>query len=965
MRGMRVTLLMAVIAATAQTALAQTGRIYGTVTDQSKAVLPGVTVTVNNPGTGFNQVTVTDAQGHYEARALPIGRYSVGAELAGFAPVRKADINVGLDAQIQIDLLMSVGALAESITVGGQAPIIDTRSSEVGANISQDQIQNLPVQARQWINLATLLPGTGQDAIRSQYYNNVNIGAGINYYTNGFYVDGVINNWQQQGEPRQDYPQDSIAEFRVDASNAPTQYGWFQGGVLSSVTRSGTNEFHGSGFEYYRNASLNARTVFETVKPDYRRDQVGGSLGGPIAKDRAQFYFAGEYTNEHKFFTVNTRGIYPNLDGGNEAPQWLYMLVGRYDQTLTSKQRLFVRVAGEDNRFSFLTAGGTVAASGGFSFAAPRLSAVGGHTWVLGSGALNEFRVQYAPATYIGWASCQNSLSADVIKSAAFTCVPGLRPTTSGSFTPERLLSVPTIYSRPSVTEGTASNFVGPERRTEFKDDFTKAIGAHELKFGADLNWILWTPDNLGVSQAWTFASDAPYDPAIPSTYPTLFTQRLSPYYNRIPSTEHSAYVQDTWRLGNALTANLGLRYDIQTGVWNENLLSNPQPAIVLPTHTIFAGGLLPQSLFPYYDAGVRGDTDNFGPRLGVSWTPSSGTVVRASYGIYYNRFVANSGGTRAELDPLAYTVIIRNPSYPDPYNGRDPFALAAASKNVIIMGNGNQNPRTQQFSAGFTRQIDAHTSVSVDAVIANGSNQPTMLDANYFATPAAIAGGTRPNSQYGQVTENLTIGTEQYRSLEMRLERRMADRWQMLVSYTLATAKITNTALPPNQFDQGAEFGYAPADRRHRLKASGTVVVIGDVSVSGILSYQSSLPFEVTAGRDLNGDGVATDRVPGITYEQGCRAGNALSLVNTYRASTNLAPVSSIACPSYLDIDLQASKSFDVRAGRLTLMFQVFNLFNRANYGLPVGNALSPLFGQATTVTPARQGEVALRFAF
>ena len=965
MRARSVLVLVAIVLGLAPAAFAQEGQIYGTVTDASKAILPGVSITITNPDTGQTRTVVTDQQGQYEAQALPIGHYTVSAELSGFNTVKRENVAVDLDAKVQIDITLTVGAMSESLTVSGAAPVIDTRSSEVGANVSQEQIQSLPVQARQWINLATLLPGTGQDAIRSQYYNNVNIGAGINYYTNGFYVDGVINNWQQQGEPRQDYPQDAIAEFRVDASNAPIPYGWFQGGVLSSVTKSGGNTFHGDAFEYYRNATLNAKTVFDVTKPNYRRNQVGGSIGGPVIKDKAQFFFSTEYTNEHKFFTVTTHGLYPNLEGEFEAPQWVNMLDGRYDEQLTKDQHAFLRVADEHNKYTYLLTGGIASANTGFDFAAPRLSVVGGHTWVISNTLLNEARVQYAPATYYGWPACQNSVPAETITTTPFSCVAGLEPTVSGSFTQQRLDSVPTLFSRPTLTEGTGSDFVGPERRWEVKDDVTKTLGAHVLHAGADLNWIVWTPDNLGVSQSWTFATDAPYNPAHPATYPTLFTQRLSPYYNRLPTTEHSAYVQDNWQIRTNLTANIGVRYDIQTGVWNENLLSNPQPAIVLPTHTIFAGGLLPPALYPYYNGSTRGDYDNLGPRIGVTWTPSAGQVVRASYGLYYNRYVANSGGTRAELDPLAYTVIIKNPSYPDPYKGQDPFALAAASKNVSIMGNTNQNPRTQQYSVGYSKQIAESMSASVDAIYANGSYQPTELDANYFATPANVGLGVRPNPAYGQVAEFSTTGIERYRSVELRLERRLANHWQMLTSYTYATAKITDPALPPNQFNTSGEFGYAPADRRHRLKASGTVQLPAQVSLSGIVTYQSSLPFEATAGRDLNGDGVATDRVPGLTYDQGCRASNALDMVNAYRASAKLAPIASLACPSYADVDMVASKAITIQAKHIVVLFQVFNLLNRANYGLPVGNALSPLFGQSTTVTPGRQGELAVRFNF
>ena len=159
----------------------------------------------------------------------------MAAELAGFRTVTKTELDVGIGTQVQVDIELEVSTIQESVVVVGESPLVDTRRSEVGGNISEEQIKTLPVQGRQWIDLATLLPGTGQDAIRASFYNSVNIGAGINFYSNGFYVDGVNNNWQQQGEPRQDFPQEAIAEFRVHAFNARATYGFAQGGVLSTV----------------------------------------------------------------------------------------------------------------------------------------------------------------------------------------------------------------------------------------------------------------------------------------------------------------------------------------------------------------------------------------------------------------------------------------------------------------------------------------------------------------------------------------------------------------------------------------------------------------------------------------------------------------------------------------------------------------------------------------------------------
>src|SRR5262249_7718845 len=153
----------------------------------------------------------------------------------------------------------------------------------------------------------------------------------------------------------------------------------------------------------------------------------------------------------------------------------------------------------------------------------------------------------------------------------------------------------------------------------------------------------------------------------------------------------------------------------------------------------------------------------------------------------------------------------------------------------------------------------------SVDVTIANGENQPTTLDINYFATPAALAARVRPNASYGQVQAGLTTGLLRYRAMELRVDKRLSHRWQVLGSYTLASAQNTAATLPADQFNAGAEYNWADPDRRHRLTVSSIVQIPGGVQASGIVKYQSSLPVNITAGRDLNGDGLATDRPAGI----------------------------------------------------------------------------------------------------
>src|SRR5262249_20730919 len=183
-----------------------------------------------------------------------------------------------------------------------------------------------------------------------------------------------------------------------------------------------------------------------------------------------------------------------------------------------------------------------------------------------------------------------------------------------------------------------------------------------------DLNWILWTPDNMGIAPVFTFSTDLPFDPNNRATYPTSFSQRLSPTYDRFPSTEHSLYVGDTWRVTPNLTVTPGLRYDLQTGVWNEDLLNLDMPEVKLIDRVLRPAGKQDPALFPFYDRSTRGDKNNFGPRIGATWnvTGNGQQIVRAGYGLYYNRYRAN-GQPRAELDPLLLQVNITNPSYPDP----------------------------------------------------------------------------------------------------------------------------------------------------------------------------------------------------------------------------------------------------------------------------------------------------------
>src|SRR4051812_36692132 len=289
--------LACVIAATPAIAQTTNGVISGTITDAQGGVLPGVTVTGRNVETGITRTVVTESDGLYRLTALPPGRYDLRAELQGFGTAAIPEMTLLTGTEITRNITMQVQGLNESVTVTGEAPIVEVTRSDVSGVITQDQMQNLPLATRQPMDLALLMPGTSQDGVRARKANS-NIGAGAFTNGSGLLVDGVWNKEGNTGEPRQDFPKSAIQEFKVYLSQSPAEYGWTAGGTVSMATKSGTNQFHGEGFEQYQNQALSVQDPFSkkagNPKPNFSRHQYGGAIGGPIIKDKLHFFEAAE-----------------------------------------------------------------------------------------------------------------------------------------------------------------------------------------------------------------------------------------------------------------------------------------------------------------------------------------------------------------------------------------------------------------------------------------------------------------------------------------------------------------------------------------------------------------------------------------------------------------------------------------------------------------------------------------------
>jgi hypothetical protein len=917
-----------------------TGQISGVVRDEQGGALPGATVTLRNQATGVQRTTTSEADGSYRFGGLGPGRYTVTAELSGFATIEVRDLEMTIGLELNQNFTMQIQSLAETVTVVGEAPVVDTTKSEVSGVVTQKQIETLPINSRQYLSLALLMPGTSVDSTRS-FFPTVNVGGSMTFNSTGNVVDGVINNFAEDGEPRQNLPEDAVEEFKVSNVQYKAEYGLATGGIVQVVTKSGTNRLRGTAFEYFRDKALNARNVFETEKPEFRRHQFGGSVGGPIVRDRMHFFGAVEHTDVQEFYTVSTGlpEFYSSVEGTFAKPFDRTMAFGRVDAQISNTQNLFARYAHEDEKSTCGGCGGTTASTAGFDQETPRRSVVMGHTWVRGTRHLNDFRFQYAKAAYY-------------IAPAGTTIFK-----TTGEFPAERMNRLSRTYEFPSLTWGSSFDELGPEARWQFKDTYAMTFDRHDLKFGADVSYMPYEEENTGnLLGTFSFSEDQFFNPEDPASIANLqgavlFSASLPPINTSHPTKYYVGFVQDDWKIADNVTLNLGLRYERLYGAANEDLDPSIFPIDI-----------------PYIDVSQRGDTNNWGPRTGIVWDLAGDgrTVARGGYGLYYGH-VRILGNLSEFRNYQRFSVNITNPSYPDPYGGRDPAEfIVSGPANITVVANDYVQPYAHQFNMGLSRQLSRDYAVHVDGVVTNTDHDRKTQDLN--ARPAP--GAPRPNPTFGRVDQNQSTGRIRYRALYTKLEKRYSNRNQFLVTYTYTRSHDNNPLqryIDP--FNVDLDWGPSNGERRHALVASGSVLLPLDITVGAVWTLRSQLPWTAISGVDSNGDGFRTDLVPGSARNSGGRDLE-LDAINAWRAANGRAPVTEDQIDSSRVnlVDMRVSKA--VRLGgdrRVDLMFQVFNLFNTTNLqaqfgGGRVNNALSANFGAIQTARPGAQAELAVR---
>ena len=964
--------LFASMALCAATASAQptTGSIIGRVLDDQGAAIPGASITVNSPSTGFTRSDVTDAEGVYRLRALPVGTFDVTVELAGFTSLDRKGVVVNVGQTITIDFSMKVAAVAETVVVTGQTPLIEVSVSSVGGVVDIGRIESIPLNGRQFANLAATLPGVGlgnhSDPTKStQYSPQINGGNGRNV---NYQIDGGDNNDDTVGGLLQLFPLEAIQEFNFVTSRAKAENGRSNGGVMNIVTKSGTNTYRGSFFELFRDKALNSITTTEknagSEKQDYRRHQFGGSFGGPIVKDKIHYFGAAERTQQDTKQVVNTRGLFPSEDGVFDTPYRETLLNVKVTANATQNQYLSVRYGRNQNSQPY--GASALKPRNGWGESTNEFNSVNvNHNWVLG-GKLNEFIFQYAD-----FANNISANSQDPYESFPNGVAIGQSPNT------------------PQTTE---------QKKWQFRDDFSwhvTGMGGVGHDFKAGVNFIneprlfITFNSGKGVIQH-THLTDVVGGPI------STITLNDGDASANIPLKQYAGYVQDDWAVTDNLTLNIGLRYDLITGYQFDQ---SKNPNFVLMQAAGAAGRLAGIKGLENFGKDPKNDTNNWQPRLGFAYSLRDGKdVLRGGWGIYMDMAYTNSNALFAASDATGkgFGAVV---SIDDQTGIKNPdgsfYRVGQPLANILSQNQSSggtpvfgqftdprlQMPYTRQTSLGYSFQLTESMVFTVDGVRADGRNLNSRPRINVGTVGAGASGarqiafvGVQPNAVGTRPA--ISQAESDYTALITGFKRRMTNNLDLTATYTLAKAnsQIGTAADELNANNlQDARLLYdddrvngptSRTDARHQGSLAAVYLFKG-LTVAPTFFYRSRLPLATITGVDTNLNRENNDiTTRAFQYTGVGQAPKDIGECKTWNCSRGAWRTQANLRVSY-DIRIKGS-------ARLTVIGEAFNLFNAENPAFAVTqNQLSTSFMQPNAFAgDFQQGEqrlaqIGFRFAF
>ena len=819
--------------------------LSGTVTDAQNAVMPGVSITVHNSATNQDRTVVTDADGQYVLAALPPGTYEVTAHLDGFTD-QKREVPLGPAQTVALNLKLSVGALSENVTVTGTSPLIDTATVAVGASMTEKTVQEIPLNGRHFVDLGPMMPGgstSPQNAglsapLRGQgsfsFMTAGNRETSVNFMVNGINLNDLSNS-QVTFQPSIN----TVSEFKVDNSTFSAEYGRNSGAIVNVATRSGSNQFHGEAFDFYRDQKFDSRNYFNpepAPQSVFNRKQFGVNLGGPIVKDKMFFFGSYEGLRHTQAVDLNSgtlsnaqraavtdpvsKSLLQYIPAANDstglrvigseiAPVSNDQTTGDVRTNLRQNDDLHVYYAFQrDFRHEPNAQGNTVAGYGDNRGGHRQVLTVN-ETHVFSQALVNEVRggynrisISFDPSTKVD----TNALGINLGQTTMPVALPQI--TISG---PGLNFGGPAAF--PSAREVTT---------TQVGDTATYLRGNHIIKFGGEYRHVKHNSNN-GDPGNFTFPSVAAFQQGYGSAL-TLTLGGLS--YNAYVNA-FGAFMQDSITLGPNLKLDVGLRYDyLPSPTEGDNKLVAFDPT-TSSLRQIGTNGFTQ----------VTKNGSDFQPRLGVIWNPTADgkLVVRGAYAIMVNQ--SNTGYFVGEAN---------NPPLTTPLSGQ---AAGTAASNINLgsalnsAGAAALNPaftdpnflpgRMQTWNVNVEREISG-IGLMVGYFGSHGDRQRIPINLNQFVTP----GGTvrpypklsatspiLPGSTLGNITEQTSLGWSDYKGLWVTANRRLTHGLQVSGSYTLSKSTDTNsydgTLTAQDNTNLADSVGPSDFDVRHRVSVN------------------------------------------------------------------------------------------------------------------------------------------------
>jgi hypothetical protein len=913
--------------------LAQQAAVFGTVVDESKAVLPGVTVTATATDTGRQIVAVSSERGEYRLLGLAPGRYRIAAELAGFAPTVIPDIELLVGQTAEIRFAMKLATLAENVTVTGEAPLVDTRQSHVAGNVDRRQMESLPISGRNWMELSMQVKGITANTISRSSPGPARTTAFRLNLDGQEITQDRVGGFGQGGISR-----DAIAEYQVITNMFDVTMGRSVGIQVQAVTRAGTNNLDGSLYGYFRDDKLNAKDHFVDRVLPYSNQQVGGTIGGPIVKDRMHYFFSHEYERQPDTFIAAPAAFAPQTVG------------------IPILDRQYYSMGRVDYQFG---AGDHVAARGNywkrdFDHAEAHTSRVAERGNSSGFFTVNWSRV------------LRNNLQQE-LKIGHFRY---------------RLWNYPnepsTIeYVFPGLTVGSQWNWpsTGFQRHVSTRYDLTWNKGSHDLKIGTDLQIKrdsgVWRArergqmffNRLPADVAARFPlNSSPSDWNLSGLDSSVIRfdvnfARDDDWTSNVPRPAFALWLGDTWKVNNRLTLNLGVRYDV---AWREF-----NPPGVQETDVIIDNGLFTENVG--YRNDIR-DLNNVAPRVGFAWnvTGTNDLVIRGGAGLFHSiqggqltydaqlwngqKILVNSfpndGLPGFAVNPT------RGVTAADVFAGRVPVPPQA----IQVFAHDYDAPETWQAMLGFQKQLTEVFGFDADLVYNKGTNEDIVRDPNLFFDPVtglfknpATAG--RPLRQFGEIRLKTSTGYSDYLALASQLTRRYRNNFQVSVAHTLMFFKRDsgvcnqgNCSLQLNPFDLSDDFARGSDFQRHTLNANGLWRLPWDIQLSGTFHYGSGTYSDVTA--------------PVAPLASG--------IPRRVRADLTVIPRNTFKEDPWQSLSLRVAKDISLFGDvKLTAMAELFNVYNYDRY---VRNQIEghAFYGQSLRAgNDPRTGQLAFRLAW